>query len=52
MVSKQKTKKVNDREARRVKRTKKLANKMRILEMLDNGETKTTLGHFWVLMNQ
>ena len=52
MVSKQKNKKVNDREARSVKRTKKVANKMRILEMLDNGETKTSVGHSWVLMNQ
>lgn len=44
MAPKQKNKKVDDRNARQVKRARKvicIANKMRVLEMFDNGETKT-----------
>ena len=43
MASKQKTKKVDDRNSRTVKRTRKVANKMRILKMLDNSESKTSV---------
>lgn len=55
MASKQKSKKVDGRDARKPKRARKvmsLANKMRVLEMLNNGETKASVGHFFlVLMN-
>lgn len=50
MASKQKSVKVDDRNAGQVKRERKvmsIANKMRVLEMLDNGETKTSAGPFW-----
>lgn len=55
MVSKQKSKNADSRNARRAKRARKVtfvANKMKVLEMLDNGETKTSLRQvFLVLIN-
>lgn len=50
MASKQQSKNTDGRNARRATRARKgmsIANKMKVLEMLDNGETETPVGCFW-----
>jgi len=50
MASKQQSKNTDNRNARRATRARKgmsIANKMKVLEMLDNGETETSVGCFW-----
>ncbi|XP_006875041.1 PREDICTED: tigger transposable element-derived protein 1-like [Chrysochloris asiatica] len=50
MASKTENNRVDNKSTRRVKRSRKvmsLANKMRVLEMLDQGETNTAVGRFF-----
>lgn len=49
MAFKQQSQNTDDRNASRATRARRvlsIANKTKVLEMLDNGETKTSVGHF------